>query len=54
MENLTPIIVLVVAVLAIGFIWRIVTGIIRLILTLGVIAVGIYLIWLFLQTGVSL
>jgi hypothetical protein len=45
----SPLIVIVVAVIAIGIVWRIISGIIRLVFTIGILAVAAYLIYSFLR-----
>jgi hypothetical protein len=46
--DVTPIIVIVVALFAIGLVWKVITGVIRLIITVGVIAVAAYFLWNYL------
>jgi hypothetical protein len=48
MEQLTPLIVIVVAVLALGFLWKLITGVIRLVVTLAVIGVVVYFLFQYL------
>lgn len=42
MEQLQPIIVIVIGLLLLGFIWRMIKGLIRLIITLVIIGAAIY------------
>jgi hypothetical protein len=43
-----PIGVVVVALFALGLIWRVITGVIRLVVMLGIIAVAAYFLWNYL------
>jgi hypothetical protein len=43
-SNLQPIIIIVVGILVLGLVWKLIAGAIRLVLTLGVIAVVAYLV----------
>lgn len=46
--NLAPIVVIIIAIVAIGFVWKVITGVIRLVLTLGILAVGAYFLYMYL------
>jgi hypothetical protein len=47
--DLSPIIIIVIAIVALGLLWRVITGMIRLVLSLVVVAVVIYFLWTFLS-----
>jgi hypothetical protein len=46
--DITPVVVVVVALFAIGLIWKIISGIIRLIIIIGVIGATAYFLWSYL------
>jgi hypothetical protein len=47
--DLSPIIIIVIAVVALGLLWRVITGTIRLVLSLVVVAAVVYFLWTFLS-----
>ena len=47
--DLSPIIIIVIAIVALGLLWRAITGVIRLVLSLVVVAAVIYVLWTFLS-----
>lgn len=49
MEQLQPIIMIVIALLVLGFVWKLIKGILRLIITVLVIGAAIYFLLPMLQ-----
>jgi hypothetical protein len=47
--DLSPIIIIVIAIVALGLLWRVITGTIRLVLSLVVVAAVVYFLWTFLS-----
>ncbi len=46
--DLQPVIAIVVGLIIIGIIWKVITGIIRLVLTVGLIGIILYFVWPYL------
>lgn len=47
--DLMPIVIVVVAIIALSIAWRIISGLIRFVVTFGIVAVAVYFVWMFLQ-----
>jgi hypothetical protein len=45
-SELSPFVVILVAVIALWLVWRVITGIIRFVIMLAVLAVALYLVWM--------
>lgn len=48
MNNLSPIITIVIAIIVLGLIWRVVAGLIKFVLMLAVVAIAAYFLWGFI------
>lgn len=48
MNNLSPIITIVIAIIVLSLIWRVVAGLIKFVLMLAVVAVAAYFLWGFI------
>lgn len=44
--ELSPFVVIIVAVIVLWLIWRVITGVIRFVIMLAVIAIALYLVWM--------
>jgi hypothetical protein len=45
-SELSPFVVIIVAVIILWLVWRVITGIIRFVIMLAVVAVALYLVWM--------
>ena len=48
--DLPPFVVIILAIIAIWLVWRIVTGLIRFVLTLAIVGVALYFLWMFAES----
>ena len=48
--DLPPFVVIILAIVAIWLVWRIVTGLIRFALTLAIVGVALYFLWMFAES----
>jgi hypothetical protein len=45
-SELSPFVVIIIAVIVLWLVWRVITGIIRFVIMLAVIGVAIYVVWM--------
>jgi hypothetical protein len=48
--DLPPFVVIIVAIVAIWVVWRVVAGLIRFVLTLAIVGVVLYFLWMFAES----
>ena len=49
MNNLSPIVTIIIAIVVLGLVWRLVAGVIKFVLMLVIFAVAAYLVWGFIS-----